>query len=151
MNLNEKIDLEYYKLVKTGEGAITLEGSKEGFRPIKGEGGAGAAEEYAALSDIIAGINEHFRTSFDPADKVTPLRQIRDSLTRDPRIVSLAESGDEKTLRMVYDTEFPDKVAGIYESNNEFFDRLLSDKNFLNAVKDNMWRIVLQALNKHAA
>ena len=151
VDLNEKIDLEYYKLVKTGEGPITLESDKDGIGGVKGESGGGAVTEYSELSAIIESLNERFQTDFDPADKVGPLRQIRDSLTSDPVLSSLAKQGDEKTLRMVYEQQFPRKVVDIFESNNEFFERLLKDANFLNLVQDQMWRVLLHAFEKKAS
>lgn len=151
VDLDGRIDLEYYKLVKTSEGRIALHGSEKGYAGIKGEAGAGSKTEYDALSAIVERINERFATNFDPKDKVAPLKQIRDSLTSDATLAHLAQDGDENQLRMVYDEKFPAKVASIYDSNNEIFERLLHDKAFLEVVKEGLWQVVRAGFGKHVA
>ncbi len=151
VDLDDKIDLEYFRLQKTGEGAIRLEGSEEGFRPMSGDAGAGSEKEEEALSEVIKGINERFRTEFDPRDKVKPLMQIRDTFRRDSRFVTLAREGDMKNLEMLYEAEFENKVVEVCESNKDFFDRIAADGSLLNAFKEGLWRFVVNSLTRDAA
>lgn len=61
-----------------------------------------------------------------------------------------AEKGDIELLRMVYGQDFPRKVVDVFESNNEFFKRLLDDTNLLNLVQEQMWRVFLRAFGMSA-
>ena len=97
------------------------------------------------------GINERFRTEFDPRDKVKPLMQIRDTFRRDSRFVTLAREGDMKNLEMLYEAEFENKVVEVCESNKDFFDRIAADGSLLNAFKEGLWRFVVNSLTRDAA
>ena len=151
IDLDDKIDLEYFKLEKTSEGAIKLEGSEEGFKPMTGDAGAGSEKEEEALSEVIKSINERFKTDFDPEDKVKPLMQIRDNIRKDSRFVTLAKEGDIKNLEMLYEAEFENKVVEVFESNRDFFERIAADRNILNAFKEGLREYIITSLAKDAA
>ena len=68
VNIDDKILLEYYKLEKSFEGSIGLEGTDGGFIPVSGEAGHKELKK-EALTIIIEKINEKFGTSFTEMDK----------------------------------------------------------------------------------
>ena len=121
------------------------------FDNVFANAGAGSEKEEEALSEVIKGINERFRTEFAPRDKVKPLMQIRDTFRRDSRFVTLAREGDMKNLEMLYEAEFKNKVVEECESNREFFDRIAADGSLLNAFKEGLWRFVVTSLTRDAA
>ena len=87
--------LEYYKLEKSFEGSITLEGSDEGFIPIKGEAGRKEIKK-DPLTVLIDKINTMFGTQFTEMDKV--LMQIENDYASQEKWHSYAANNDKKTF-----------------------------------------------------
>lgn len=124
LDLEGQIDLEYYRLQKTGEGAIELESSEKGLVGIKGDAGAGT-KKISPLSVIVEKINKRFGTQFKPEDQVHTLSQITDKvLASDARLVDLAREQDVATWNMVYDSAFPIAVTEAALDNAAFFEML---------------------------
>ena len=114
VNLDGQIDLEYYKLVKTGEASIPLTPSEKGYAAIKGDAGAPAQKEFDSLSSIVEKINQRFGTQFNAGDQVENFRALQKHvLASDARIVGLADKDNRATWEMVYDTAF---MAGAGET-----------------------------------
>lgn len=114
INLDGQIDLEYYKLVKTGETSIPLTPSEKGYAAIKGDAGAPAQKEFDSLSSIVEKINQRFGTQFNAGDQVENFRALQKHvLASDARIVGLADKDNRATWEMVYDTAF---MAGAGET-----------------------------------
>lgn len=133
-DLSDQIDLEYYKLKKTGEGAIELEASDSGLAGIKGDSGGGK-KDYSELSRIIEKINKRFGASFKPEDKVHILRQIVSKVANsDPALKDLALQNDLANWNMVYDKAFPDAVAESADESNQFFE-IFSTQEALDELK----------------
>ncbi|MDM8216766.1 type I restriction endonuclease [Desulfovibrio piger] len=123
ISLEGKIDLEYYKLIKVGEESITLTPSDKGFAGIKGDAGAPAQKEFAALSDIVDKINQRFGTHFKPEDQVHTLRQITEHVAlHDPRLLDLLREGNDGMWKMLYDNGFAPGFMEIALSNASFFE-----------------------------
>ena len=150
LNLDGQIDLEFYKLVKTGDNRIVLKPSEKGYGSVKGFSGAPARREFDALSSIVDKINQRFGTTFSPEDQVHTLRQITEKVaTSDPRLADLAASGDEKTWDMLYDTSFAVGVAEAALSNEAFF-KLFSSQDALDFLKAQL-RASVKELSRNSA
>ncbi|WP_299392834.1 type I restriction endonuclease [uncultured Desulfovibrio sp.] len=151
VNLDGKIDLEYYKLIKTGEESITLTPSDKGFAGIKGDAGAPAQKEFAALSDIVDRINQRFGTQFRAEDQVHTLRQITERVARhDPRLLDLIREGNDGMWKMLYDKSF---VPGFMDAalDNATFFGAFSTQDELDFLKNQLREQVRQFLLREIA
>ena len=77
LDLEGKLQLEYYKLQKTFAGAIELEHAKGVYEPVTQKGALGH-DPKEPLDEIILKINEKFKGEFTNADRVL-LTALRDS------------------------------------------------------------------------
>ena len=69
IDLEGKLQLEYYKLQKTFEGSISLQKENGGIKPADGKSIA-TPEKKQPLDEIIEKINEQYKGAFTEADKV---------------------------------------------------------------------------------
>lgn len=97
------------------------------------------------LSLIVDDINKQFGTHFTEMDKV--LKQIENDLVNDPELQKFAKS-DRETIRIVYDRLFPNRLLARHENNKEFFQKMCSDKKFMEDIMARLFPIVLQRLTK---
>ena len=135
INLNDELLLEYFKLAKTSEGAITLDKTGEvGVSPIVGGGATSSNKEKEHLSEIIEKFNKRFGTEFSEQDKV--LAQIKSYFMKNELIVQSAKSGDKTAFKTLCEKYFNEIVTSIYEENNEFFKNLFENEDKLKFIKD---------------
>ena len=135
INLNDELLLEYFKLAKTSEGAITLDKTGEvGVSPVVGGGAISSNKEREHLSEIIEKFNKRFGTEFSEQDKV--LAQIKSYFMKNELIVQSAKSGDKTAFKTLCEKYFNEIVTSIYEENNEFFKNLFENEDKLKFIKD---------------
>ncbi len=144
IDLTDKLVLEYYKLEKTYEGSIALEGNGD-IPNIKGEIG-GKKEKKDPLSVIIEKMNEKFGTEFTQQDKV--LDQMKEDFANDEKVVNAVKSGDKSLYKVLYEQKFKDIAVNRYEENDKFFMSLFSDESKLKFIMDLMSEIVYEDLKK---
>ncbi|WP_165071292.1 type I restriction endonuclease [Desulfovibrio sp. ZJ200] len=148
-DLDGQIDLEYYKLTKTGEGGIALVPAETGFPGIKGDSGAAGEKDFATLSDIVRKINQRFGTQFDQNDQVHTLRQIAEHVAAsDHRLADLAGDEDEGTWNMLYDSVFASGVAEAALSNAAFFELINRTPDALDFLKGQLREMVREKVRK---
>ena len=145
LDLAGQIDLEFYQLKKTGQGAIRLEHSEDGLSGIKGDAGA-SARQFSPLSDIVDKINKRFGTQFNPEDQVHALEQITSRVIRvEPRLSQLVGPGDQGMWDIVYNKAFEQAVAASALENAKFFDSI-STPDILNFLKMELKQQVLEKI-----
>lgn len=124
LDLANQIDLEFYQLKKTADGAIALEHSENGLAKIKGDAGA-CTRTFSPLSDIVEKINQRFGTSFKPEDQVHTLEQIANRIARsDPRLASLTGPENASAWNVVYDKVFERALIETVAENEKFFESI---------------------------
>lgn len=92
INLEGKLQLEYYKLQKTFEGAIVLKEETGVFEPASATG-AMSPEGKEPLDEIIEKINEQYKGAFTDGDKVL-LNALKERLMGDTKLQSMARTSD---------------------------------------------------------
>lgn len=142
IDLSDKLILEYYKLSKSFEGSIEIEGNGE-VPNIKGEVGA-KKEKKDPLSVIIEKLNERFGTQFTKQDKV--LDQMKEDFADDEKVKNAAKSGDKSLFKVLFEQRFKDVAVSRYEQNDDFFMSLFSDADKLKFIMDMMSDIVYNDL-----
>ena len=145
VNLEGQIDLTSYKLAKTGEQDIPLIGTPTGFPGIKGDSGAPARKEFAALSDIVEKINQRFGTTFRPEDQLRHFAELQQRvLEKDPRIIALADRENRATWDMLYGNAFKEGAGEAIRHSASFIDLLRTPGalEFVSTLmKENIWEL----------
>ena len=145
VDLDDKILLEYYKLEKDFEGSINLEGSAEGFTPIKGEAGRKEIKK-DPLTVLIDKINTIFGTQCTEMDKV--LMQIENDYASEEQWQSYAANNDKKTFMLLFERDFPEKAAARYEQNDQFFVKMFNEPSFMQKVIEDLGGLIYERLKK---
>jgi type I restriction enzyme R subunit len=146
LKLTDEVALEYYRLQKISEGAITLEVKGEvGIPNITEAGIQRAKEEKAALSEIIHILNERFGTEFNNADKLF-FDQIEEELVGDEKLQMQAQSNTIDNFKYGFDEAFLAKLIERMEDNQGIFEKILDDKEFGEVVRKWMLKKVYERL-----
>lgn len=143
--VDDKVLLEYYRLEKDYDGAIALEGSAEGFRPITGEAGR-KEKKKDPLTTIIEKVNEKYGTEFTEMDKV--LLQIQNDYAENSKWKSYAQNNDKKTFMLLFEKDFPEMAAQRYEENEEFFIRLFSEPDMMGQIMGAVGAVLYERLKR---
>lgn len=142
--------LEYYRLQKINEGAITLQQSTTATLTGPTEVGTTRGDDEAAsLSEIIRRINEKFGTDFTDADALF-LQQVEEDLVADAKLVEQAKQNTRENFRYGFEEVFLDKLIGRMDANEEMFTKLMDDEQFARDVKEFLLKKVYRRLNAPA-
>lgn len=145
IDIDGKVLLEYYKLEKSFEGPIELEGSAGGYTPISGEAGHKQPQK-DPLTAIIEKINERFGTNFTEMDKV--LIQMENDYAKQEKWQNCAKNNDRATFMLLFEKDFPTMAAERYEQNDEFFKKLFGDSDMMNQVMSTVGAVLYERLKK---
>lgn len=106
---------------------------------LAGYSGEGRGKEHerlkAKLSEIIQVLNERFGTDFKADDELY-FDQIREALVLDEELQTEARANTLENFRFGFERSFESKVIERRDANEEIFNRLMDDREFLAAVKE---------------
>lgn len=142
--LDDKIELEYYRLEKEFEGSIELTKEEGHLYPPTGNIGKKTDEEKEPLSVIVDRINEKYHTNFTNMDKV--MEQITNDFLADEDMVRFAKNNNAEQFRKVYQEEFPKKTYRRYKENNEMFDKMMSEPGYMEDFMKSMFKFIYENL-----
>lgn len=147
IDLEGKLQLEYYKLQKTFEGSIELNEEKGAFTPANAKSIA-TPEKKQPLDEIIEKINEQYKGAFTEADKVL-LSALRTRLMADDRLRDLARTSDpqifaESIFPKVFDTAAQDS----YMESQDTYMSLFEDQAKYNAIMRALGAILYREMRK---
>lgn len=133
IDLEGKLQLEYYKLQKTFEGAIMLKEAPGVYTPSSAKG-AVKPEEKEPLDEIIQKINEQYKGDFNDSDKVI-VSVIKDRLMRDAKLQSMARTSDPLIFaESIFPKAFGTAAQDSYMESQETFSSLFADQAKYNAI-----------------
>ncbi len=141
VNITDKVVLDYYKLEKKTEGAITLEGENPGVVITVGGGGKVAEEAEDYLSEIIKNLNEKYGTEWGESERLN-MEQIRSNLMEDKDLELKALVNPIDMFKLAFEPRFLDGTAQEYDKDQGFYGRVLTDENFRNNLMEMMMRDV---------
>jgi len=146
VDIQEMVELEFFKLEKKFEGNIELTKEETPIDPPKGDIGKGSEEKKSPLSEIIDKINQKYKTNFTHIDKV--FDQIENDYLDDDRMRMFAKNNDEQAFKKVYDKEFPDKAVKRYEQDKELFDIMFKDPDVMDSIRTALFKTIYEKLKK---
>ena len=134
--VQQNIDMESFRIQRTGSGQIALERKGSSLDPAGSKPrGGGATEEMEALSRIIEILNERFGLNLGPEHRIT-LEQIRAALDKDAGLDASARVNTRENVRLTFDPKVEDKIQEIVETNFDLYKRITDDPDFGREVKN---------------
>ena len=145
INLEDKLQLEYYKLQKTFEGAIILKDETGTYTPATAKSSS-TPEGNTPLEEIIKKINERYKGKFTDADIVI-VKTLREKLMRDTKLKLSAKTGDPKIFEeKTFPDAFNDLAIKSYLESQEIYDSLFKDKAKYNAVMYALCKVIYREM-----
>jgi type I restriction enzyme, R subunit len=150
VQLEDEVDLQFYRLQKISEGRIDLN-SGEGH-PLKGPGdvGTGQKDQTIRLSELIDLLNERFGTDFTQADQLF-FDQLAEEAIENEALKKAAATNSEADFRYLFERAFEGFVIDRMEGNEEISGKLMSGGEFRTLVVENLLRQVYATLTKRRA
>lgn len=147
VDIESKLKLEYYKLQKTFEGAITLEERKGAYAGGDSVGGKGENKK-TPLDEIIAKINERYKGSFSEADRVL-ITALQDKLMKDDRLEKMAKTSDPQIFAdAVFPKAFSEVAQESYMESQEAYTSLFQDKTKYDTIMQVLAEFVYREMRK---
>jgi len=134
--VQEKIDIDSYRIQKTGEGEIDLESRVGKLRPMRSKTAhADSEEEIEPLSQIINELNERFGLNLGPEHKLT-LEQMMHRLNQDPSLDASARVNTRENVRLTFDHKVDDVIQGIVDMNFDLYKMITDNRAIGDAVRN---------------
>ncbi len=144
-DVQRNIDMESYRIQKTGAGKIALERKPGVLDPAGTKGARGTApEEIEALSLIIAELNERFGLDLGPEHKVT-IGQMMARLDGDDALDAAARANTRENVRLTFDQKVERVIQEIVESNFDLYKRITDDRAFGEVLRNFLFDQYLRA------
>lgn len=148
VDLEGKLQLEYYKLQKTYEGSINLR-EETGVYKTSGSTGDMVPEVKEPLDEIIEKINERYKGSFSDADKVL-ISTLKTRLMEDTKLQSMARTSDPQIFsESIFPNAFSNAAMESYVEAQDTFTSLFEDKAKYDAVMHALGAVVYREM-QHA-
>ena len=149
IDLEGKLKLEYYKLQKTFEGAITLKEENGVYEPASATG-AISPEADEPLDEIIQKINEKYKGVFSDGDRVM-LSALQSRLMNDKKLRNVAQTSEPKIFtENIFPKYFSDAAQDSYIESQETYRSLFEDQMKYKAIMEVLGQIVYRDMRQQA-
>ena len=130
LEVQEKIDMEAYRLAQTWKGAIPLARGSGDLQPL----GPGAIfqplpEQIEPLSRIIKELNDRFGTDFTDEDKVF-IQRLENTLQASEALKAAIRANVPENARLTFDHVVSDQLQDMVDTNFKFYKRVTDDPAF---------------------
>ena len=132
IDIESKLKLEFYKLQKTFEGAITLEEKKGSYAGGDSVGAKGENKK-TPLDEIIEKINEKYKGLFSDADRVL-ITSLQDKLMKDDKLKKIVKTTEPKIFNDIFPNIFNNVAQESYKQSQEAYTSLFQDVTKYNAI-----------------
>jgi len=141
VQIDDEVELKYYRLQKISEGSIDLKAGEA--EPLKGptDVGTGQPEEEVQLSTLVEKLNERFGTEFKPADQLF-FEQVRETAIANEQLRQAGMANSIENFEPVFNRQLENLFLERMEGNEEIFVRLMNDEAFRNVAASHLMRAV---------
>ena len=147
IDLEGKLQLEYYKMQKTFEGAITLKEEIGTYTPAAAKGSVNPEDE-KPLDEIIRKINERYKGKFTEADKVL-VSTIFSKLMKNTKLLNQAGTGDPLIFaESIFPSEFHSTALDSYIELQETYGDLFKNQAKYNAIMYTLCSIIYREMRR---
>lgn len=146
--LEDQVSLQYYRLQKISEGAISLKAGEP--EPLYGptEVGTGLSrEEKVQLSLLIYRLNERFGTEFTQADEWF-FDQVAETAMSNGKLQEAAKVNSLENFTYVFEKMLTRLFIERMEGNDEIFSKLMNDPDFRKVASQYLVKEVYTPINK---
>jgi type I restriction enzyme R subunit len=149
-NFDDEVTLQFYRLQKISEGAITLEKGERGELDGPTAVGTGANNRpEIELSKLIDLLNERFGTEFKPADQLF-FDQISAEAMEDETLQQAAHANALDAFGYVFDKAVEGLFIDRLDQNEELTARYMNDAEFQQVVNAHLRREVYERIRAQA-
>ncbi|BBB59684.1 type I restriction endonuclease subunit R [Undibacterium sp. KW1] len=141
IQIDDEVELKYYRLQKISEGAIDLRvGEAEAvYGPT--EVGTGQADEEVQLSTLVGKLNDRFGTEFTPADQLF-FDQVRETAVANKQLQLAVMANSIENFEPVFNQQLENLFVERIDGNEEIFIRLMNDEAFRGVAAGHLMRAV---------
>ena len=137
--VQQNIDIDSYRIQKTGDGEIDLETRVGKLHPMRTKGAHGLSEEeIEPLSEIINELNERFGLNLGPENKLT-LEQMMHKLNQDPALDASARVNTRENVRLTFDHKVEDVIQEIVDTNFKLYKWITDNRAIGDAVRNQLF------------
>jgi type I restriction enzyme R subunit len=129
VEVQQNIDLDAFRLKKTGTTKIKLDKGTQELEPMKPKDAGTRPEDYEPLSQIIKELNERFGTDFTDEDKVF-IRQLEERIANDPALEASIRVNPPEDARLTFNQVVNDKLQDKVDSNFKFYKQITDNADF---------------------
>ena len=149
IDLEGKLQLEYYKLQKNFEGAIVLKKEDGSYTPANAKDAVNP-EEKQPLDEIIKKINEQYKGKFTDADKVL-LTTLKAKLMNNTKLKAMAKTSDPQIFaESHFPKAFEYTAQDSYKESQEVFASLFENQAKYNAIMNALGSILYSEMRMNA-
>ena len=139
LEIRQNIDMESYRIQRTGSGKVALERKGDKLDPVRTkEPGQRTPEELEALSRIIADLNERFGIELGPEHRIT-LGRMMERLEEDSALEVATRVNTLENVRITFDHRVEQVIQEIIDLNFDFYKRITDDHAFGEVVKNHLF------------
>ena len=145
--IQQKIDMESYRIQQTGSGRVKLErkGKAGALDPVATKDTRDKTpEELEELSRIIADLNERFGIELGPEHRVTLIRMM-ERLQEDAALDAASRVNTLENVRIAFDHKVEEVIQEIVDLNFDLYKRITDDPNFGEVIKNHLFDQYLRA------
>jgi type I restriction enzyme R subunit len=141
VQVDDEVELKYYRLQKISEGAIDLKAGEPEALYGPTEVGAGQADEEVRLSTLVGKLNERFGTEFTPADQLF-FDQVRETAVANEQLRQAVFANTLENFEPVFNKQLENLFIERMDGNEEIFVRLMNDEAFRAFAASHLMRAV---------
>ena len=147
IDLEGKLQLEYYKLQKTFEGEINLQNLNGEYVPAAQKGAAGQQKK-STLDEILERVNDKYKGKFTDGDRVM-IGALHDKLMNNKKLLDTAATTDPIIFtESIFPTAFGDAAMEGYTESQESYSTLFEDSAKYKAIMSVLAGMVYREIRK---
>lgn len=151
LNLDDDVELKYYRLQKISEGSIKLTVGED--TPVYGPtdvGGGQKEPEMEELSTIIDLVNERFKTDFTKADELF-FDSVKADAMQNIEVINAAKVNSLDGFSFVFNKKIEDIFVDRMEQNEKLTSKFLNDADFKKLVSAYLMKEVYDSVRADQA
>lgn len=141
IQVDDDVELKYYRLQKISEGAIDLTVGEADHLYGPTEVGTGQPDEEVRLSKLVGQLNERFGTEFTPADQLF-FDQVREKAAADELVRQAAMANTMENFARVFRQRVEEFFVATMSGNEETYVNVMND----DAKRELVWSSLMQAV-----
>jgi type I restriction enzyme R subunit len=147
VQIDDEVELKYYRLQKISEGAIDLRAGEADSLKGPTDVGTGQSDEDVQLSTLVDRLNERFGTEFTPADQLF-FEQVRETAVANEQLRQAVMANTLENFEPVFNHQLENLFIERMDGNEEIFVRLMNDEAFRNVAASHLMRAVYEQVRE---